>query len=42
MGTLSSVMFDVKTHDGLDLSDSSSKLVPPNEMKQIKRVEGLV
>lgn len=35
-------MFDVETHDGLDLSDFSSKLVRPNEMKQIKQEEGVI
>jgi len=40
--TLSSFTFDVKTHDGIALSDFSSKLVRPNEMKQIKRDEGVI
>lgn len=37
METLSTITFDVKTHDGYALSDLSSKLVRPNEMKHIKR-----
>lgn len=39
VGTLSSVMFDVETHDGLDLSDSSSNL---DQVKQMKQGEALV
>lgn len=39
---LSSLSFDVRTHDGTSLSDLSSKLVKLNEMKQIKQDEGVI